>query len=145
MPEQDDWEWALRQGLRDAPSPPVSADFDARVLDALARPQPWWQALWEQARPLLTGAACSLVVTLLLVSWSQRIPTASPFSAPITPVAARPLDMNTVDRLLDRPHLSAASLAAWATTPPAPADRPRTPLRPAEHAAEPRCQASRTA
>src|SRR6185437_6920168 len=71
MPERDDWEWALRQGLRNAPSPPVSADFDARVLDALARPQTWWKAIWEQARPLLTGAACSLVVMLLIVYWSQ--------------------------------------------------------------------------
>jgi len=144
MPEPDDWEAALRQELRGLPCPPVSADFDARVLTALSAPPPWWQSLWQQARPLLTGAACSLVVTLLLVSWSQRVPTMLP-PAPLTPVAARPLDMTTVDRLLDRPDLSAASLAAWATTPPAPADRPRTPLRPSEHAAEPRYRASRTA
>lgn len=144
MPERNDWELALRQGLRDAPSPPVSADFDARVLDALARPLPWWQMLWEQARPLLTGAACSLVVTLLLVSWSQRLPTAPPPASPLA-VAARPLDMTTVDRLLDRPHLSAASLTAWDAPPPAPADRPRTPPRSSEHAAGLQVRASQTA
>lgn len=144
MPEPDDWEAALRQELRSLPCPPVSADFDVRVLTALSAPPPWWQSLWQQARPLLTGAACSLVVTLTLVSWSLRAPTAPPPAA-TPPVAARPLDMTALERLLDRPRLSAASLAGWDVPPPSPADRPRTPPRPSEHAAGPERRSSLTA
>lgn len=143
MPDCEDWEPVLRHGLHDLPAPPVSADFDARVLVALTQPQPLWRILWQQARPLLTGACCSLVVTLALAAWQPHTPSGPSPAAPSP--AARPLDMTALDRLLDRPHLSAASLAAWATMAPAPVDRPRTSPRPAEHAAEPHCRASRTA
>lgn len=130
MPERDDWELALRQAMRALPAPPASADFDARVLAALARPQPWWRALWQQARPLLPGACCSLVVTLMLASWASQTPSPPPVSHAPPPVA-HPRDIAALDRLLSRPGLSAVSLAGLrpappeARTPPAPARRPR--------------------
>lgn len=143
MPEPGDWELPLRQGLRDLPAPPVPADFDARVLAALARPRPWWRALWPQAWPLLSGACCSLVATLALTAWALQAPSPPVSHAP--PSATRPLDMNAVDRLLDRPRLSAAALAGWDSPPPSPADRSRTPPRPSEHAAGPERRSSLTA
>ncbi len=144
MPELEDWELPLRQGLRALPTPAVSADFDERVLTALARPRPWWQTLWHQARPLLSGACCSLAVTLALASWAMQAPSPPVSHAPMS--AATLLDMTAVNRLLDRPRLSAAALAGWdAAPPPSPADRPRPPTRPTEHAIRPPGRTSLTA
>jgi hypothetical protein len=67
---------AFRQGLHQLPVPEVAADFDARVHAALRRPTPWWRLLWTQARPVLSTAACSLLVTLVLLKgWgpSERL------------------------------------------------------------------------
>lgn len=117
MPEEpDDWELRLRAGLRDLPAPPVSADFDVRVLASLARPDPWWQALWHEARPLLMAAGCSLAVTLALVSWSSQIPS-SP-SMPTPPPLTRPLDLAALDRLIERPDLHAGGLYRLHAVPP---------------------------
>ena len=67
---------AFRQGLHQLPVPDVALDFDARVHAALRRPTPWWRLLWTQARPVLSTAACSLLVTLVLLQgWnpSERL------------------------------------------------------------------------
>lgn len=138
---------ALRDGLRRLPAPQISADFDARVLAALALPpSPWEQVRMfavSTLRPLLCGAACSLAVTLLALFWLLHAP-AGPSSFPAAPVsAARLLDMATVDDLLKRPRLGAWSLSGWArqsaslpipgfAVPPAPAvgeHRPRAGRR----------------
>lgn len=123
---------ALRDGLRALPVPDVSPDFDARVLDALRAPGPWWQRLWEPARPLLLGASCSLTVTLVLLHWTLTAP------APVVgglerPQASAPARAPSLDRLLDRPDLRAGTLAAaWAAPPPAPSDRRPEPPRHAQ-------------
>lgn len=133
-----DLDMALRDGLRRLPTPPVSADFDARVLAALAVPPSAWEALRIQVvstlRPLLCGAACSLAVTLLALFWTLHAPAAAPASFG-APRAMRPLDMAALDTLLSQPNLRASSLAAWAQMPtassvtlgppPAPADTER--------------------
>jgi len=58
---------ALRLGMRGLPVPATSSDFNARVHAALVRPTPWWQVLWAHARPLVSAAACSLLITLALL------------------------------------------------------------------------------
>ena len=106
----------LRDGLRGLPVPAVSADFDARVLRALAAPLPWWRALWQQAQPVLWGASCSLALTLLLLHWSLQTPLAPPTVSPRNAAPyARALAIN---RLLDSPNLSAASLSCFALRAP---------------------------
>lgn len=117
-----DLEITLRDGLRRLPGPTVSADFDARVLAALAVPPSPWEALRlsvvSALRPLLCGAACSLTVTLLALFWTLHAPVAAPASFD-APRAVRPLDMAAVDHLLSQPNLRASSLAAWAQMPTA--------------------------
>lgn len=135
-----DLDMALRDGLRRLPGPPVSADFDARVLAALACPPSPWEMVRTQVvstlRPLLCGTACSLAVTLLALFWTLHMPVAVPVLSD-APHAVRPLDMAAVDDLLSRPKLGASSLAAWAyqsavpitalSPPPAPSDSERRP------------------
>ena len=58
---------ALREGLHGLPVPSTSADFDARIHAALSQPTPWWRSLLPLARPVLSTAACSLLVTLALL------------------------------------------------------------------------------
>ncbi len=139
-PDEPTLEAALRDGLRRLPVPPPSTDFDARVLDALRVPSPWWRSLWHAARPLLAGTACSLVVTLAAVAWTTQTPaTAHRAASPPVTAKPRPLDMAAVDRLLDRPGLSAASLSRLDTPPPpvADADRRPPPVRRASRLATP--------
>jgi hypothetical protein len=140
----DDLELAaiLRDNLRRLPAPTPSADFDACVLAALTQPLPWWHLLWQTARPLLAGAACSLVVTLAAVSWATQTPSAPPRVLPLSATAAtRPLDMAAVDRLLDQPDLSAASLFRWEIQPsantPVPDRRPPPHVRRASRLSTP--------
>ncbi len=130
---------ALRDGLRALPVPPVASDFDARILDALRAPVPWWQCLWEPARPLLLGASCSLLVTLALLHWTLSASVGTP--RPLPPLAgggqenvqaAAPPRAPSLDSLLDRPDLRAGSLAAWTLPPPAPPDRLPQPPRHAQ-------------
>jgi hypothetical protein len=116
FPLETTLEAALRNGLRALPVPSVSADFDERILAALHGPKPLWLRLWQPARPLLAGASFSLLVTLVGLHWS--------LSAPVNPspaelgagrpsiLATRPLP--SLETLLDRPNLTAGSLAyAW--------------------------------
>lgn len=120
----------LRDGLQALPVPPVAPDFDARVLRALRAPTSWWRRLWEPARPLLLGASCSLLVTLVLLHWTLTAPVGTPFprTVPLA-LAAAPARASSLDAMLDRPGLRAGSLAAvWAAPPPAPPDsRPQPP------------------
>lgn len=107
----------LRDGLGALPVPDPSPDFDARVLRALRAPTPWWQRLWQPARPLLLGASCSLAVTLVLLHWTLSAPVAAP-SAPA--LAAAPSRAPSLDAVLDRTDLRAGSLAAAWGSPLAP-------------------------
>ena len=122
---------SLRDGLRALPVPAVTAGFDARVLAALRAPTPWWRRLWEPARPLLLGASCSLLVTLVLLHWTLSAPASAPFPRTAPPsLAAAPSRAPSLDSLLDRPDLRAGSLAAaWAAPSPAPPPdrRPQPP------------------
>lgn len=129
-----DWEEALHTGLRALPVPELSPDFDACVLAALRVPQPWWRRLWEPARPLLLGTSCSLVVTLLALHWTLSAPVAAPISQTFSPaLAATSRPAPSLDALLDRPNLSAGSLAAiWNSPPIAPPDRRPEPRRRAQ-------------
>ncbi len=127
---------ALRTGLRAQFVPEVSAGFDDRILAALHQPTPWWQRLWQPARPLLAGASFSLIVTLIGLHWS--------LSAPLHPsppelgtggppiLAAHPAP--SLDALLDRPNLTAGSLAFVWNTPPAPTPQPGTRPEPRRRA-----------
>lgn len=135
---------SLRDGLRRLPSPPVSADFDARVLAMLAQPPPLAERVRmalhslvrtgaASLRPLLGGMACALPLTLLALFWTLHAP-ASDVPPPLAtnaaaPAASRPLDMAAVDALLSRPDLRASSLQAWAhaASIPAPAESPPPP------------------
>jgi len=141
LPE-DELELLLRDGLQAQFIPETSPDFDARVLAALRVTPPWWQRLWphvwQPAQPLLAGASFSLVVTLIGLHWSLSAPVGSNFAPPLLgaggpPVAARPAP--SLDALLSRPNLTAGSLAAAWSEPPAslpPVDRPPEPRRHAQ-------------
>ncbi len=130
-PDPEGWVAALRHGLRGLPTPVPSPDFDDRLLAALRGPRPWWQTLWPQARPVLAGAACSALLTLAALSWSLQTPTPALPAVSAAHAAPRPLDMTALDHLLDRPGLSAASLARIETpvpsAPAAPLDGRRPP------------------
>ena len=130
MRDSDD---VLRETLRALSVPEPSPDFDARVLAGLRESRPWWHRLWEPARPLLAGASFSLAITLALLHWTLTAPVAAPpQAAAVSNVAARPLP--PLDALLDRPNLSAGSLAqAWTDAPPEmPPDRRPAPRRHAQ-------------
>ena len=135
----DELETALREGLQAQLLPAVSPDFDARVLAALCISPPWWQRLWQPAQPLLAGASFSLIVTLICLHWSLSAPLTPTLTPPLlgaggpSSLAARPAP--SLDALLDRPNLSAASLSAYWSEPPAPAPpvgRPPQPRRRAQ-------------
>lgn len=105
-------ESALRDGLRGLPVPAVSPDFDDCILAALHKPQPWWQRLWQPARPLLAGASFSLIVTLALLHWTLSAPVAPPQATPL--MATSPVHAPSLDALLNLPNLSAGALTtAW--------------------------------
>ncbi|HLK55614.1 MAG TPA: hypothetical protein VKU00_03570 [Chthonomonadaceae bacterium] len=137
-PEEHETDRHLNQGLRSLPVPEVSADFDARVHEALRRPTPWWQPLWTQMRPVLTAMACSLVITLVLLQgWVGNATTSShPAVAMVTDARAEQRGREYIavlDRGMDRLDLSNASWRAflmfwWPVmekTQPTPAPAPR--------------------
>jgi hypothetical protein len=131
-------EAALRNGLRSLSVPNVSADFDERILVALHRPKPLWLRLWQPARPLLAGASFSLLVTLVGLHWSLSAPLNGP-PAP-NPVGAREEQIlaahpvPSLETLLDRPNLTAGSLAyAW-NAPSIPTPQPGTRPEPRRRA-----------
>ena len=127
---------ALRTSLRALSVPEVSAGFDDRILAALHQPMPWWQRLWQPARPLLAGASFSLLVTLIGLHWSLSAPL-HPFPPELgaggPPIlAAHPAP--SLDALLDRPNLTAGSLAFVWNAPPAPTPQPGTRPEPRRRA-----------
>ena len=75
--EEDSAESFLRLGLRELPVPEISADFEANIHAALSQPLPWWKTLWTGAKPVLSGAACSLVIMFALLPWATKMPTAA--------------------------------------------------------------------
>lgn len=109
----------LAEALRSLPSPTSSPDFDDRVLAALRVPTPWWQHLWQPAKPLLLSISGSCVLTLLLLHTALHGPAAAP---PLPPAALSALAaarrVPSIDTLLDQPNLCAGSLtAAWNSLP----------------------------
>jgi len=122
-PLNDELDMALRDGLRRLPTPPLSADFDARVLAALAQPPSLGEALRmgivSTLRPFLCDAACSLALTLAALFWTLHAPLTVPAPSG-APHMARPLDMAAVDALLSRPDLGASSLSQWTRQPAVP-------------------------
>lgn len=65
---------ALCEGLGLLTVPQVSPGFDARVLGALKRRTPWWRTAWPTLRPVLSGAACSLLIMLAVLHWTALMP-----------------------------------------------------------------------
>ena len=126
----------FRDALRELPTPPPSPDFDARVLDALRLPPPWWNwrawawhALWPTLRPVVLGASGSVCVTLLALHWTLSAPVSLPRPpAASSTLAAAPARLPSLDALLSRPDLSAGTFAAWASLPPPPAPPENRPL-----------------
>ena len=68
IPDDDQVDALLHQGLRSVPYREPGADFNAGVHARLRRPAPWWRPLWVGSRSLLVPAACSLALTLLLLN-----------------------------------------------------------------------------
>jgi hypothetical protein len=99
---------ALRDGLHALPVPPVSSDFDARVLAGLTRPLPWWLLAWHTARPVLSAAACSLAITLVVLQWA-RASSPPPPKAAQTATAARADKIDLLEAI-DHPNIHAAYL-----------------------------------
>lgn len=106
-------ETALRNGLRGLPVPEVSADFDARIHAALSQPLPWWRTLWQNARPLLSGAVCSLILMLLLLPYLTQVRP-----HPGLPRGSERTDIALLERALERDDLHAASFSTLAVTHP---------------------------
>ena len=126
---------AFRQGLYQLPVPEVASDFDARIHAALRRPAPWWRRLWTQARPVLSTAACSLLVTLVLLKgWGPSDHLLQP-TREGAPIASGALEHANA---LDSSDLSGMPLHGFATL--------RRPLAAKESPpkTEPRPQLSKT-
>lgn len=116
---------ALREGLQAVPTPELSGEFDNRVLSALRQQRPWWQAMLPGLKPMIAGAACSLVLALTLVRWAVNAPMTKTVhsrtaKAPtISGTAAASVDAHrsvtsatpNPEDLLDRSDLTASSLA----------------------------------
>lgn len=110
-------EVALRRGLRQLPVPDTTSDFDARIHAALRLPTPWWRTLWTHARPVLSAAACSLLVTLaLLKGLATTAGTLQSLAKPAGTTAVVAYGArNRMDALDSANDLSAASLRGFAT------------------------------
>jgi len=136
FPSETTLEAALQSGLRALSVPEVSVGFDDRILVALHQPVPWWQRLWQPARPLLAGASFSLFVTLIGLHWSLSAPL--PPSPPELGAGRPPIlaahPAPSLDALLDRPNLTAGSLAFVWNAPPAPTPQPGTRPEPRRRA-----------
>ena len=121
---------ALRVGLYAQPVPQVSPDFNDRVLAALRRPTPCWRVWWQSARPVAISAAGSLFLTLVLLHWSLNAPLPTPRITPVS-LAASSAPLPSLDALLNRPNLCAASLE-WDWNDRLPASPPAMPPRHSE-------------
>jgi len=106
---------ALRESLRLLPVPDASPEFNVRVHAALQQPTPWWRPLWIHARPVLSGAACSLLVTLMVLkALSTTTPTPRRPSQPAATgdrVAYR--TRARMNELIRSDDLNAASLSGF--------------------------------
>jgi len=66
---------ALYTGLRDLPTPSISADFEMRIMAALAPRASVWQTGWRaMLRPALPTALCTLTGMLLLLRQAEQAP-----------------------------------------------------------------------
>ena len=117
---------SLREGLRRLPVPEISPEFDGRVLTAMRGPSPGWRwpALWKTLRPVMGGAACSLVLTAGLYAWTTRLPLES--RAHRTPGVP---DMIAVNQALERDARDplAMSYLSLSRRRPTPARSPEIP------------------
>jgi hypothetical protein len=109
-----DWDSALRTGLRDLPTPQPSPDFDARVFQRLARPEPLRdriRALARGMRPALAAAGVTAPCALLLVMWLARTPGGA-IAAPLSGASApsRAAEALPVEQALEKPDLTPATL-----------------------------------
>ena len=104
----------LRTGLHALPIPEPGADFDTRVLAALAcRPQPFSFA-WRQTCACFTAMAISCLCALGLLSLIQGAPSGSHLPAsPRASLSAPAMSMASVDQVLERRNLSAGTAAQW--------------------------------
>lgn len=102
---------ALRRSLRSLWSPVPSEDFDARVLERLASPEPWWRQLRTLCRalkPAFAAAAGAIPLASLVITLIGQSPVAlsnSGASGPALSAGSLP-----VDQALDRPDLSPMTL-----------------------------------
>ena len=102
---------ALRESLRLLPVPDASPEFNLRVHAALQQTPPWWRTLWIHARPILSGAACSLLVTLVLLkTLSTTTPLPQRISHPATNARVAYRTRVRMNELLRTDDLNAASL-----------------------------------
>lgn len=77
--ESDAAAGALCAGLEQLAVPPLSADFDARLLEALRSERPWWHTwswsqLWRSVRPVAAGALCSGCAMVALFYFAVALP-----------------------------------------------------------------------
>lgn len=156
--EQDAMNGLLRAGLRAIDTPPISLDFDDRVLAAVSRSAPWWERSWRAALPVCSTGLCSFGLVALAAFSVFHLPVSNSDGAPSTPAAmvvnspahqlAAGLDgADTMDweALLGNRGLLAASIAAGPiesnTRPANPAPYPhpaeRLPLGPNPSRREP--------
>ena len=130
MSDHHESERALTEGLRNLSAPEPSADFNSRVLEALQRPEPWWQFILPRLRPLVSGAVCAIILTIVLTKAALNSPDSSPTVSP-----ARAEHAVLAEDALDQPDLKAGSFARLATdreparipTPSAPESASRHP------------------
>jgi hypothetical protein len=114
--EENKADIALRLGLRGLPVPDTSSDFDARVHAALRPPPPVRQMLWTYARPVLSAAACSLLITLaLLKGLAATSAVQERLSQPVGIGAMVAYGTRQRMDALDSSDPSAASLSGFAT------------------------------
>jgi len=102
----DDSDSALREGLRALPAPEPSTDFEPRVLAALRTPEPWWRIVLPRIRPLISGVACSLILTVVLAQWALHAPESRTQA-----VSTGARSAVAVDEVLDHGDLRGGSLA----------------------------------
>lgn len=84
----------LRTGLQAIPPPPVSRDFDDRVLAALrTAPTPLWRIVLRVLQPAASGAAAAAAVTFLAVQLSAAVPEVPATAEPVEVIAPELLEL----------------------------------------------------
>ncbi len=105
----------LRYGLQAQPVPQLGPDFDEIVLAALRSRRPWWQSLWFSARPIVSAAACSMIVMLAVSHWALQPPARVSVSSPAPVTAPMPSQAGVttvmLDKALDQPNLQFGTFA----------------------------------